>query len=237
MDINATFPKTLTYAPLRASLNKLQLDIIGAFHPKPSDDAPAGCQTLLLLGPHEPGFWARFSASTEYLDQAANPLDRWTKRMVGAWATDNNTTALFPSDGPPYPPFISWAKRSGRAWASPIGMLVHDHAGLMVSYRAAISLPIRIDLPQTGNKPCLDCETQACLSICPVNALTHAGYNVPECKSYLNTENGSSCMETGCLARNACPAGHSYGRLAEQSAFHMAAFNPDDLTLNPDPSR
>jgi epoxyqueuosine reductase len=52
-------------------------------------------------------------------------------------ACDLGAKALFPFGGPPWHPFIAWAKRSGRAWESPVGFLVHDQAGLMVSYRAA----------------------------------------------------------------------------------------------------
>ncbi len=211
---------------LQSSLRALHLDIFGAFHPAAQDAVPEGAKTVLLLGPHEPGFWPHFSASVEYLDGLADPLDRWSKRVIAPWAAKQNATALFPSDGPPYAPFIDWAYRTGRAWASPVGMLVHDYAGLFVSYRAAITLPRRIELPATGDTPCTTCALQSCLTACPVNALSPQGYDVPTCKAHLNTPAQDACMETGCLVRNACPAGHGYGRMPEQSAFHMVAFNP-----------
>jgi len=215
----------MSYAALQSSLQALHLDIFGAFHPMPQDQAPEGGKTLLLVGPYEPGFWGKFKTAPEFSDRLPDPLDRWSKRVITPWATAQNATALFPSDGPPYAPFINWAKRSGRAWVSPVGMLVHDHAGLFVSYRAAIALPMKIALPPTGQNPCNSCETRPCQTTCPVNALS-TGYNVSACKSYLNGPNGHDCMETGCLVRRTCPVGRKYARLPEQSAFHMASFNP-----------
>jgi len=225
----------MSYQALQSSLRALHLDIFGALYPAADDAAPDGTKTLLLLGPHEPGFWPHFSASPEYLDGTADPLDRWSKRVVTPWAKHLNATAIFPSDGPPYPPFIQWAKRSGRAWVSPVGLLVHDIAGLFVSFRAAVALPTHIILPMTGPCPCTTCK-KPCQTACPVNAMT-GDYDVAGCKSYLNTPAGKLCMETGCLVRSACPAGANYGRLPQQSAFHMAAFNPDDPTFNPDTPR
>ena len=216
----------MTYQALQVSLRDLHLDIFGAFHPAPQDATPAGTKTLLLLGPHEPGFWQNFTTTSEYLDHKPDPLDRWSKRILAPWAKAHNAMALFPSDGPPYAPFIDWAHRSGHTWQSPVGLLVHDHAGLFISFRAAISLPTRLVLPANGMNPCITCQTRPCLSACPVSALSPDGYDVPKCKTYLNTTSGLTCMETGCLVRNACPAGYEYARLPEQSAFHMAAFNP-----------
>lgn len=225
----------MRYQALLQSLRALQLDIFGAFHPTADDATPTGCKTLLLLGPLEPGFWAEFKASTEFQDGTPNPLDRWSKSLVNPWASRHNATALFPSDGPPYPAFISWAKRSERAWISPVGLLVHDVAGLFLSYRAAVALPVRIELPTTGSSPCQSCH-KPCQSACPVGAMANE-YNVAGCKTHLNTGAGVACMETGCLVRTACPAGQNYGRLDEQSAFHMAAFNPNDTPPDPDPPR
>ena len=225
----------MTYKALQSELRALQLDIFGAFHPTPDDKAPTGTKTLLLLGPLEPGFWPNFTDTPEYQDGAPDPLDRWSKRIINPWAKANNATAIFPSDGPPFAPFIQWAKSSGRAWASPVGLLVHDVAGLFVSYRAAIALPAFIDLPKGSYNPCDTCQ-KPCLTACPVNALAD-GYDVARCKSHLNKPAGKICMETGCLVRKACPSGQKYGRLPEQSAFHMAAFNPDDPTLDLDTPR
>ena len=75
--------------------------VLGAFHPGPDDDAPAGCGTLVLLGPDGPGFWTIFRASPEVGDGAPDPLDRWSERVIGALAARLGAAALFPFGGPP----------------------------------------------------------------------------------------------------------------------------------------
>ncbi len=207
-----------------AALNH-HLEVFGAFHPTPEDDAPDTCQTLLLLGPHEPGFWAAYTASPEYNDGGPDPLDRWSSRVVGALAMRQRATALFPFGGPPYRPFVRWAARCGRAWASPVTLLVHDVAGLMISYRGALALNEKITLPPLSAQPCVSCTDRPCASACPVSALTPEGYDLAACHSWLDTSGGAECMEKGCAARRACPVSKSYGRLDEQSAYHMSRFH------------
>jgi len=178
---------------------------------------------LLLLGPKEPGFWPHFTESSEYQDQGPDPLDRWSKRVIEELAQTFDAEAFFPFGGPPFQPFIAWAQRSGRAWQSPAGPLVHDTAGMMVSYRGAIALPGKIDLPKPSINPCTNCS-KPCLTACPVNALSaKSGYDLKACHSYLDTL--PDCMTQGCAARRACPVSQNYARLPEQSAFHMRSFH------------
>lgn len=203
------------------------LRVRGALHPGLKDGAPDGTGTLLLLGPDEPGFWALFSLSPEYLDGRPDPLDRWSKRVVSALAKDWEGHALFPSDGPPYAPFLSWALTSGRAWSSPVGMLVHDAAGLFISYRAAIALPVRLALTTPDPKPCDACP-QPCQTACPVGALAPGqAYDVARCKTHIASDAGRTCRTAGCLVRRACPVARDFTRRPEQSAFHMRAFLGD----------
>lgn len=214
----------MTYADIRARVAAQSLEIFGGFHPVPQDSLPPDIATLLLLGPREPGFWDHVTASDEFRDGAPDPMDRWSRRVIGTIACDLGGKAYFPFGGPPWHPFIAWATRTGRAWASPVAMMVHDTAGLMVSYRGALGLRERIVLLEPGQRPCESCEEKPCLAACPVAALTEAGYDVPGCKSYLNTPDGGTCMTGGCLVRRACPVSKRYGRLPEQSAFHMMSF-------------
>lgn len=183
-----------------------------------------GTDTILLLGPREPGFWGHFTAQPEYRDGQPDPLDRWSKRAIGALAAAWGGTAVFPSDGPPYAPFQNWALRSGRAWVSPVGMLVHVQAGLMVSFRGAVRLSGRIAVPGTAAAPCPECRDKPCLTACPAGALGPTGYDVASCRAHLATPAGQDCMTQGCAVRRACPVSQNYGRLAAQSAFHMRAF-------------
>lgn len=203
---------------LTRAARAVHLDLFGALH----DEG----DTVVLLGPHEPGFWAAFSGSCEFMDGETDPLDRWSKRRIGALAAAWGGEALFPSDGPPYPPFFRWAQDSGRAWPSPIAMLVHDRAGLWASFRGAVRLPGLMALPDTGPSPCDSCADQPCASACPVDALSPEGYDTALCHEFLDRLTGQDCMTQGCAARRACPMSESYGRLPEQSHFHMRAFHP-----------
>ena len=198
-------PAPTTLAGIDAAALEHGLTVRGAFHPEPADAAPRDCATLVLLGPDD-GFWPIFSASPEYAAAAPDPLDRWSERVIGALARAFAATPLFPFGGPPYRPFIAWARRSGRAWDSPVGLLVHDTAGLFVSYRGALALPSRLDLPAPGPRPCATCAAP-CLDACPVGALTGAGYDLPRCHGYLDTPPGADCMTRGCAVRRACPVG------------------------------
>jgi epoxyqueuosine reductase len=195
------------------------LELIGA-----APDGETG-GSVLLLGPREPEFWPAFTASPEFADGAPDPLDRWSKRVIGDLAAAWGGTAVFPSDGPPYPPFITWALATGRVWTSPVGLLVHDRLGLWLSFRGAVRLPDAIASPP-GRSPCTSCDGQPCRSACPVGALTPGGYDVAACHGFLDTEPGQRCMAAGCGARRACPVGRAWGRTEAQSHFHMKAFHP-----------
>ena len=216
----------MTLEEIEARLAAHHMAIFGGFHPRPEDGAPNGCQTLVLLGPREPGFWDHVNAQAEFDDGAPDPLDRWSRRVIGRLACDLGGKALFPFGGPPHRPFIAWAIATGRAWSSPVGLLLHDQAGLMVSYRGALALPERVALPPTPQQaPCTPCP-RPCVTACPVGALDAATYDVAACHAFLDTQDGRDCLDQGCRARRACPVSETYGRRPAQSAFHMRSFHP-----------
>ncbi|MFL4470035.1 ferredoxin [Tateyamaria armeniaca] len=181
-------------------------------------------ETRVLIGT-DAGWWDVFRDSAEYNDRAKDPVDRWSKRIIGALADQIGAKATFPSDGPPYAPFIAWALATGRFWQSPTGMMIHDTAGLMISIRGALTLAGPLQLVETQQSPCEDCPDRPCVSACPVGALSAAApYDVPACKAYLDTPAGADCMSGGCLVRRACPVSQRFARPPAQSAFHMKAF-------------
>nr|WP_244520940.1 ferredoxin [Allgaiera indica] len=193
--------------------------VLGAFHPETGG-------TLVLLGPAEPGFWPHLTAQPEWRDGAPHPMDRWSARVIGALAADFGAEARFPFGGPPYHPFYTWALASGRAWASPVALLVHDSAGLMVSFRGALLVPERLDLPPVPTAaPCATCAARPCLGACPAGALGADGYDVAACHAFLDRPEGAVCRTGGCLVRRACPVSAIYGRLEAQSAYHMEQFH------------
>ncbi len=214
----------MTYAAIEERVQADALEIFGAFHTDTSDDLDA-TKTVVLLGPREPGFWNAFTASPEYLDRSSDPLDRWSARVIGQAAQDLGGEARFPF-GDPVQPFLSWAVRSGRAWPSPVHLLVHDTAGLWVSYRGALLLPERLQIPKTGAKPCDTCQNPPCLTACPVAALQGDDYDLDACHGFLDTLEGQSCMKRGCAVRSSCPQSQKYHRVDAQNAFHMDQFHP-----------
>ena len=202
---------------LDAAARAVGLAVLGALH----EDGG----TVVMLGPDEPEFWALFTASGEYSDGQPDPLDRWSKRVIGGLAEAFGGSAVFPSDGPPYPPFISWALATGRCWSSPVGLLVHDTAGLFTSFRGVIRFETALDIPPPPSRsPCSYCMGP-CISACPAMAFASGSYDVAACKAHIETDAGAECYQ-GCKVRIACPVSQSYGRLPEQSEFHMKAFHP-----------
>lgn len=200
-----------------------QLAVLGAFHTDADDDA-IGLGTLVLLGPKEPGFWTHVTAQPEFNDAKPDPLDRWSARTIAALAYQLGGTAYFPF-GMPVRPFITWALRTRSAWISPAHLLVHETAGLFVSYRGAILVPGELDLPPPPHKPCDSCADKPCLTACPTSAITSQGYDLPACHTYLDSDAGQSCMSQGCAVRRACPLAQTYPRVEPQSAYHMAQFH------------
>jgi len=187
-------------------------------------DAPA--QTHVLIGT-APDFWQRFIASPEYTDGAPDALDRWSLRVIPLIANAAEAIDVaYPFGGPPYAPFITWAKASGQAFDSPTGMVVHNRAGLMISYRGALIFEGHWSLPApSAHSPCDQCTDRPCIPACPIGALsdTHF-YDVPACKAHIRTPQGTPCMTYGCATRLACPVSQSFNRPTEQTAFHMRAF-------------
>jgi epoxyqueuosine reductase len=214
----------MTYDVIEHDAMALHLRVLGGFHPTSEDNVPEGCKTLIMLGPDESAFWPYLQTQPEYLDCRADPIDRWSRRVIDGWAKQLNAISLYPFGGPPYLSFFSWALRTGRVHKSPILLLVHDRAGLFVSFRGALALREHIDLPAPPPNPCETCSDQPCNSACPVDALTDTKYDVPACRGQLDAPDLADCMGQGCAARRACPVSKCFGRLPEQSAYHMRKF-------------
>jgi len=202
----------MTFADVQKTVQTQGLDVIGVVE-----------GTILLLGPSAV-FWDIFQNSAEYQDGKADPIDRWSLRVITQLAEQLHATPEFPFGGPPYAPFLDWALQSGRAWQSPVGMLVHDQLGLMVSFRGALRFTDAIDAPLSdAERPCDSCLDRPCLTACPVGALTADGYDTATCAAHLRVKEGAVCMN-GCLVRRACPYSVGARRQDAQNQLHMKAF-------------
>ncbi len=194
------------------------LSLLGHCPAEPGDGIGLG--TLFMFGPG-PEFWAEVTSAPEWGPD--DPVDNWSARALGHAAGRAGGLAYFPFGGPPWHPFHSWALRTGRCHASPVGFLVHDTHGLMVSFRGAVLIPGYL-APNTGASPCPACD-RPCLDACPPRALTGDGYDLPRCHAFLDSNEGSDCLSAGCLARRACPLSAGAFRDPAQSAHHMKRFH------------
>jgi hypothetical protein len=196
----------------------------GAFHPAPEDGVPDGAAALVLVGHVGQAMWEAFKRERRPEPQ---PLDSWSRRVVGDLAQRLGALALFPFDGPPWLPFQRWAMKAEGLHPSPIGPLIHSVYGPWHGYRGALSFARPPDgMPPShgpGRNLCADCASKPCLSACPAGVFDAGRYDVPRCVGHLRRA-GNECLPGGCLARRACPIGreHAYGR--EQAGFHTAAF-------------
>ena len=207
---------------LEKDIHSAGLIILGELEVTDTDPVPIEAQSILLLGPDEPNFWEIFKESEEFNDLEANPLDRWSKRVIDSIAGQNKCTALYPFGGEPYKPFFSWALRSGSVWSSPVHLAVHKDKGLFVSFRGALAINQSKKINHSFENPCTKCPAP-CLSACPVDAFTEVGYDVVTCKDHISSLDSSNCKSLGCNTRRACPVGANL-RSFEQSSFHMEKF-------------
>lgn len=197
-------------------------NVAAALHLVPLGGLHDGGKTTILLGPKEPGFWAYVRQRPEFLTGGDDPLDAWSHWAITALGYVTGAQPVFPFGGPPFHPFITWALQSGEIWQSPVGLLVHKDAGLLVSFRGALVFDVHIELSPPAENPCDSCADKPCLTACPVDALSPHGYDVPKCKEHINVD---PVCGGGCRVRLACPISQSYPRDPAQTAFHMRAFH------------
>ena len=224
---------TLSLSQIEKHLDPEGFVLLGHFPITPEDQIPGASDnaTLVLVGNAGPGMWRAFTATNPDLS-STNPLDEWTRSTLIGIAGDLTRDqgiridTLFPFDGPPYHPFQRWAAKSGNAFPTPIGPLLHPRYGLWHAYRGAFVINALIAgyADSTGPNPCQTCAERPCLNTCPVGAFSDTGYDVPACLDLLEKEPNSPCFTTGCEARRACPVGHDYIYEPPQARFHMEKF-------------
>jgi len=228
---------------LSAALQVHGLQLRGGFCPLPEeaialpDGRPAA--VLWLAGNVGGSMWDAFQASTFAHDGLPHPLDRWSRHLGDALATQFGGTALYPFDGPPmqphYHPFQQWASRCEALFPSPLMLRMHPQHGLWHAYRFALIFPTldaadrTVLTDNTGDaspeeNPCLSCIEQPCLQACPVQAYDGQGFAAQACRAHVRQEAEQTCMTSGCLARNACPVAPQLRYAPAQARFHMEAF-------------
>lgn len=182
-------------------------------------------------------FWPHFRATPFFRDGLPDPLDRWSRSVATTLAQQYGGYALFPFEGPPFHPFQRWADRAEPTQTSPVMLRIHPEFGLWHAYRFALALPalavgkaaMPLSAPphapqNAASSICATCSAQPCLHACPVAAFDGENYLHQRCATHLQTARGQACMQSGCLARRACPVGQAFQYQPEHAAFHMQAF-------------
>ncbi|WP_217569032.1 4Fe-4S dicluster domain-containing protein [Mesorhizobium sp. GbtcB19] len=192
----------------------------------PAAGAAAPARSVLLVGQAGAAPWPHFQRWRERQAKGiANPLDSWSREVIGSVAREFGGRAVSPSDRP-YLPFQQWAIRAEGLKPSPLGILMHPTYGLWHAYRGALLFEdeLAIAEPHAVIHLCDTCIEKPCLKSCPVDAYSGQGFAHEACLDHVCGPHGAPCRTGGCLDRNACPYGKSYRYPAEVQAFHMAAF-------------
>lgn len=186
-------------------------------------------KSVLLVGHAGADYWPHFSRwRDEQASGLKNPLDTWSRNVIGQVAEEFGASAVSPSDRP-HLPFQQWACRAEGLKPSPLGILVHPVYGLWHAYRGALlfdeALLFDADKATASGlrHPCDLCVAKRCLSACPVDARSPSGFAYKSCVAHVRSDDGQHCRDIGCLARNACPHGAAYRYPADMQAFHMAS--------------
>jgi hypothetical protein len=214
----------LTYDDIAQAATAVNLTALGGFH---EDGA-----TTILLGPREPGFWDHVSVHPAFTGD--EPLDNWSDATITGLADQLSATPLFPFGGPPYNAFISWALKSGETWQSPVGLLVHKDAGLLVSYRGALRFGHHIDLPIPVTSPCDTCADKPCLTARQWAQLALMDTMCPHARpTSPRTLFAARAAVCACPAQSASPTGAPPPR----PRFTWRLLSENDQTIDPDPPR
>lgn len=207
------------------------LSLRGGFDFRYGENAPAAlsgspARSVVLIGNAGGAFWPTFRnwQSTQPPD-LKNPLDEWSRQIIGAAGRRFGARAVSPSDRP-FLPFQQWAMRAEGLMPSPLGILMHPQFGVWHAYRGALLFDCQFgfsDTPETGHL-CDRCAEKPCLSACPIGAHSPEGFAYHACVDFVRGRHGGVCRDVGCLDRNACPFGVDYRYPADMQAFIMKAF-------------
>ncbi len=193
---------------------------------------------LLLVGWRGRAGWAGFAGAAERRDGVADPLDRWSRRVIGELAERFDARALFPFEGPPWWPFQRWGARAEGLTASPLGLQIDAEVGLWHGWRGALAVAEDLGAePEVQVSPCATCVPRSCLSACPADAFSGAGYDTARCRGHLEGHAGGLCRTDGCRSRDACPVGRIHRYAPDQIRFLMngfrASYSAPDIRTGP----
>ncbi len=222
---------TFDLADIGALLGANGLIVRGGVDFADGEEAPSGpsgqpAKSVLLVGHGGAAHWPHFTKwRAQQPADLKDPLDSWSREVIGAVAEKFGARAVSPSDRP-YLPFQQWAMRAEGLRPSPLGVLIHPEFGLWHAYRGALLFdrPLGLGKVEAPIHLCDGCAGKPCLKACPAEAYSGAGFDYLACTGHAGGPAGAECRDAGCLARRACPFGTAYRYPPDMQGFHMAAF-------------
>ena len=224
-------------AALQGPLGALGLNVLLPVAPDAFDVAAAPLRLdrllpeaagALVVGAGGRAFFELFAAAPEAADGAANPLDRYTARVI-ARAVGEALTPLavayavhFPFGARPLIPFQRLGRAAGLGGPGPLGLQIHPHFGPWWAYRALVVLDRPLPPGSMLGDGCAGCEAP-CVAACPAGAVARTGFDVAACHARRLV---AEPCRLSCAARIACVRGPEHRYRDEQLAFHMRASMP-----------
>lgn len=200
----------------------------GAAAPLRLDQLLPRAAGALVVGAGGRAFFDLFAAAPEAGDGAADPLDRYTARVI-ARAVEEVLAPLavahavyFPFGARPLIPFQRLGRAAGLGGPGPLGLQIHPQFGPWWAYRALVVL----DRPLPPGPPlgdgCAGCDAP-CVAACPAGAAARTGFDVAACHARRLV---AEPCRLSCAARIACVRGPEHRYRDAQLAFHMRASMP-----------
>ncbi len=182
----------------------------------------------LIVGSGGPAFFDRFQAGPEACDGASDPLDRYTRRIVGelvarALAPLAVGYAIgFPFGAEPFLPFQRLGRAAGLGGPGPLGLQIHPIYGPWWAYRAVVAVNRSLSPEPPPGDGCAGCAAP-CVVACPASAVQRGGFSIVLCQAHRRV---AEPCRLSCAARIACIRGPEHRYADRELAFHMAAALP-----------
>ncbi|MBW2269915.1 MAG: hypothetical protein JRH16_15190 [Deltaproteobacteria bacterium] len=213
--------------PPELRLEEAGIDVAGVLTARAFDAAvPAAWRTAALLpsaqsaavlGCSGRAFGAAFERSPEARDGAADPIDRFTARVVEGAARElrargAQARALFYWErrSGRFADFVALGRACGLGMPGRLGVLIHPTLGPWIALRAVLLTSETLAPTPSGDglDACASCPAPCSLA-CPADAPRAAGFDVQAC---IRETRAHEPCRVGCAARRACVVGseHAY---------------------------
>jgi ferredoxin len=187
-----------------------------------------GAAGALIVGSGGPAFFDRFDGGPEATDNAPDPLDRYTERVirraVGAALDPGGSVHVvhFPFGVRPLIPFQRLGRGAGLGGPGPLGLQIHPTFGPWWAYRALIVLDRPLPAAAPPGDGCAGCDAP-CVGACPAGAVARGGFDIVACQARRLV---AEPCRLSCVARITCVRGPEHRYRDEELAFHMRASMP-----------